>query len=617
MKKLFMMLGMVAVMAFSAGTASAVSFGIDIGANGSIDSPAEVTIDVGSTIEIDLYLVDWASVANPGSNLGALDYRFNYDTDQFQAVDEVADISCKDLKPAGSALWDSEGRFPDGDYVDLSVIEFGVGVSGSPIRLHTVVLECKALGDGDISVDSGYAVDVLGDDSTPVTPATGIVHQTEPACGCAADSGDGEVRDSDLDEQCNVITLNPGFCSATPDYVWTDDCAGGDVDPDTGLFSAVFPIPPAGESCTITCSDSANPGVACTAPMELVGIPPCSIEVYEGGAPVPPCNTYSKPGRRGLMLTCGDTVDFSECTDCECLDVSWSLAVVSGTPPAGTSLDPVTGLLTIGPDCTDLDAPAVLAVTVECETLVVTVSDTIEISVGEVILSVLDKKVSPDDNATEATVAMANPNHAVKAIEVDLVDVGDCLTCTGCNADPDRALDYTCSANEQADGSCKVVLATFNPAGLIEEGSGDIFTVDYVGDCPGCVIITAGTTVNVADRFGDPLCACFEDGEICEFACGDIYPRECLPLDPECGDGVVDIFDILEEIDFILNVIDPSLCQEGRADVPTGTPPYCGCVGDEICQTDGVIDIFDLLVIIDMALGKANCCDYCASGAIY
>jgi hypothetical protein len=114
----------------------------------------------------------------------------------------------------------------------------------------------------------------------------------------------------------------------------------------------------------------------------------------------------------------------------------------------------------------------------------------------------------------------------------------------------------------------------------------------------------------VADRFGDPLCTCEVQGDVCFILCGDVYPRECLPAQPNCGDGVVDIFDILEEVDFVLGIITPSICQFARADVPTGTPPYCS-------DPDSVIDIFDVLVIIDMALGKANCCDYVYFGLIY
>jgi len=327
------------------------------------------------------------------------------------------------------------------------------------------------------------------------------------------------------------------------------------------------------------------------------------------------------------MLTCGDTVDFDFCSDCgegggfPCVDgdnITWSMAVISGTPPVDTSIDPVTGLLTIGPDCTNLDALVELAITVECDQLIGIISDSASIFIGEVVLSVVDQNVSPDDDSLQVTVELSNPNHEVKGMELDLADEDNCLTCTGCTPDSDRALDYTCSAGEQADSSCKVVLASFNPTGMIEEGEGAVFTVDYtIGECADCAAIYANSTIKVADRFGDPLCVCFEEGEICTYECGDVYPRECLPENPECGDGETNIFDILEEIDFILDVVNPSDCQALQADVPKGTPPYCGCVGDEICQKDGMIDIFDLLVIIDMALGKTNCCEYGIDGQIY
>jgi hypothetical protein len=293
------------------------------------------------------------------------------------------------------------------------------------------------------------------------------------------------------------------------------------------------------------------------------------------------------------------------------------MTIISGTPPAGTSIDPATGLLTIGPDCTGLDAPVELLITTT-DPCNFDISDSVSVFIGEVILAVEGSSVSPADERVVVTVTMSNPNHKVKGMEVDLADEDNCLACTGCTPDSDRAMDYICSASEQADGSCKVVLASFDPAGMIEEGDGAIFTVDYaMSDCADCAAVYAGSIVNVADRFGDSLCVCFEEGEICEYACGDVYPRECLPNDPECGDGESNIFDILEEIDFALGIIDPSECQALGADVPTGTPPYCGCIGDEVCQTDGVIDIFDLLVIINKALAITNCCEYCIDGQIY
>ena len=340
---------------------------------------------------------------------------------------------------------------------------------------------------------------------------------------------------------------------------------------------------------------------------------------------MPPLNTYSMPGRRGLALTCGDTVQFDDCSTCDPGGIGvevpcpeWSITVLSGTAPAGTAIDPATGLLTIGPDCTGLDAPAEIEVTVEdpCNSCL---PDSVVVVVGEVVLAVSDLTTAPGGEGVQVAVTMSNPDHRVKAIQTDIADQDNYLTCTGCAPDPDRALEYICSANDLGD-TCRVVMTSTNPSGMIEEGKGVVFTVDYaVSDAApsdDCIDITP-TDSKVSDQFGCPLCVCEETGEICFKVCGDIYPRECLPEMPNCGDGVIDIFDILEEIDFILSVVIPSDCQETRADVPIGTPPYCGCIGDEVCLTDGVVDIFDVLVIIDATLGKANCCDYCATGQIY
>jgi hypothetical protein len=94
----------------------------------------------------------------------------------------------------------------------------------------------------------------------------------------------------------------------------------------------------------------------------------------------------------------------------------------------------------------------------------------------------------------------------------------------------------------------------------------------------------------------------------------DCLDPDCAP----CGDGVVNLFDILEAVDIILGYAEPTDCQLKNGDVPNGMPPYCGSPsGSTNCLTDGQMDIFDLIVINDTALGKANCCDYCISGEIY
>ena len=91
---------------------------------------------------------------------------------------------------------------------------------------------------------------------------------------------------------------------------------------------------------------------------------------------------------------------------------------------------------------------------------------------------------------------------------------------------------------------------------------------------------------------------------------GDVYPKDTLTA--PCGDGVIDIYDILAGVDFILNIQTPTDCQAAKGDVPNGIPPYCGNPpGTPNCEADGDIDIFDVLVWIDAALGKPNCIAYC------
>ena len=209
----------------------------------------------------------------------------------------------------------------------------------------------------------------------------------------------------------------------------------------------------------------------------------------------------------------------------------------------------------------------------------------------------------------------------------------DNMVCTECVVDEDRTPEFVCSANEITElgdtyGCCRVVVYTTEPDDLIQQGEGAIARVKYdVLDSKTskeCVPLWP-FDIKVSDQFNEYLCACPEAGEICFRICGDVYPQDCYEC-TSCGDGVVDIFDILEEIDIILGLQNASACQAMcyHGDVPVGMPPYCGPVGGEtpaICDPpaacDGEIDIFDALVIIDKALSKMNCCDYCMFGLIY
>jgi hypothetical protein len=408
---------------------------------------------------------------------------------------------------------------------------------------------------------------------------------------CAGGDCLGAAKDcSYLNDQCVV-----GYCDAGTGNCLEDLTAKNGQACDDGDYCTDDDICSNGE-----CAGTQIPGC------------PCFIQIYEGGYPVPPLNTFSKPGRRGLALTCGDTVQFDYCTDCLDPCPTWSLTILSGAPPAGTSINPATGLLTIGPDCSGLAAPAELMITVT-DPCSFSVSDSVIVTIGEVILSIEDTRAAPGSQGVQITLSMNNLQHAVKGIQTDIWDEDNRLVCTGCTPDPERAPEFICSSREQADGTCRVVLVSTNPAGLIEEGTGPVVTLEYdvAASAPadGCIDI-APTQSKVSSRFGESLCVCEEGGDVCFITCGDVYPRECLPDLPNCGDSIADVFDIMEEIDFVLDIVMPSACQMTRTDVPTGTPPYCSA-------PDGEINVLDVQVIIDMALGKANCCDYYYFGKIY
>jgi hypothetical protein len=93
-------------------------------------------------------------------------------------------------------------------------------------------------------------------------------------------------------------------------------------------------------------------------------------------------------------------------------------------------------------------------------------------------------------------------------------------------------------------------------------------------------------------------------GDVCDkdIPCGDVWPPESSPGAMDCGDGEVDIYDVIAEVDFAIG-FEPDACQLTRVDVPTGTPPFC-------LLPDGSINILDVMVIIDRTLGRVNCCKY-------
>jgi hypothetical protein len=352
----------------------------------------------------------------------------------------------------------------------------------------------------------------------------------------------------------------------------------------------------------------------------------CRGEIYKGGS----CDlgipiddpAYNRPGRRGLALTCEDVVDFCVCTDCVNFDPACLVWILEPAEPylSLVAYPSGTARLTVGESCDQLAAIRAYTVTVTdtCNGW----SDSVVIELGKVTIDVEDVNAKRGNESFAVPVSLINKYNSVKALTMDICacDGDDRMACDSCTIDPDRALEFNCSASEMVNGCCKVVLYSTNPAALIFEGTGPVLTVQYEAseDADGCTCLRP-VNRQVSDRFNEALCACQSPGEVCFTSCGDIYPQDCLdPGCAPCGDDAVNLFDILEAVDIILGYQTPTACQIDHGDLPNGKPPYCGNpAGTLNCGSDGDIDVLDLLVIIDMAQGRANCCDYCLFKRIF
>ena len=354
------------------------------------------------------------------------------------------------------------------------------------------------------------------------------------------------------------------------------------------------------------------------------------MKIYRGGT----CDrgeeiidpAYNRPGRRGLALTCCEDVTFCLCTNCdpESACPEWSFEIVDGDTSISLEVvDNPDGSKTLHAPCPCPDTLTTIEVCVVDPCSDIVTPDCVYVTVGRVILDVGETFAHPDTESVDVVVNLINPDHYVKAIQAV---IGTCdgisadnLACYECDADEDRAPNFFCSAVEQLDGTCKITLWT-TESNLIARGSGPIANVKYhVGDqytSKDCVCLMP-TEIKVVDQYNEKICACPKTGEVCFYMCGDIYPQDCYQC-ASCGDGVVNIFDILEEVDIILGLQNTTQCQMLHGNIAQGMPPYCGFpTGETNCEIGPEeVDIFDAMVILDKALGKMNCCDYCMSGKI-
>jgi hypothetical protein len=130
----------------------------------------------------------------------------------------------------------------------------------------------------------------------------------------------------------------------------------------------------------------------------------------------------------------------------------------------------------------------------------------------------------PGRDGNPVEVRLDNPIHLVSAVEFDICDEGDYLTCTGCET-TERTSDFNCDTNEfEENGCCRVVLVS-ESGDLIEEGTGPIFILKYYVKeemPPVCVNLNPENIV-VVDNYDSPeeLWVLPVPGEFCDEHEGD------------------------------------------------------------------------------------------------
>jgi hypothetical protein len=109
-------------------------------------------------------------------------------------------------------------------------------------------------------------------------------------------------------------------------------------------------------------------------------------------------------------------------------------------------------------------------------------------ALGQVTLTVGNGSGAAGSSENSIDVTLNNPSEKVRAVELEVCDVDDYLASSGCNTTL-RSSGFLCSTNELEDGCVKVVLINLE-GGVIDEGNGPIFTLDYsvsasapVGEC--------------------------------------------------------------------------------------------------------------------------------------
>ena len=140
---------------------------------------------------------------------------------------------------------------------------------------------------------------------------------------------------------------------------------------------------------------------------------------------------------------------------------------------------------------------------------------------AEVTLTIENSVGFPGAHEIRVDVSLFNPDDNVRSFWFEICDVDNYLTCTGCEP-TERIGNADCSAAEQSNGCCNVLLYYWSPSLLIEPGSGPVITVTYAvpeeGPVNECRDLTV-ENVDVINEINESVDTISVPGEMCFQLC--------------------------------------------------------------------------------------------------
>ena len=546
MKKL-LMCAFAVVIALMAGSAfAALEYGADFEANASFEN--EITIFKGASVDLDIYLRDLPEA------LSATGVWLSYDETKVEITavglyDSTAGEPIGGTAPAGYPT-NYTGLVGNGCWDATGMSSASWQANGDIyLTMATIGVSCGSAAGDDIIAKVTFKCIGAGD-------ATIMMEADQAGSTVKGDSGttyDTTITDKTVTIHQEVECTSDAECY---DDLW---CTGLEACVDDECVDGTPPCPDDGNACSIDCEEAGTPA----------------------------------------ELTAGT---------CNAADTVCDEAIITGPLDACCMTEPCM------PGGVDEAGICAADVTLTKEITYFNPSQ------GDQI--VIKQRICMDNQSSSEPGA---PSGLVGGVQFDLCDEPDCLECIDCEL-TERTTMFDCFVIELPDddpatplvdetGCCRVIMMCKNPGCAINPGLCDIITIVFKmkdgapQECYDDCIDETFENIVLGDYDGFQLAGAGLPAEVCPIACGDVCPPGS-GVGNDCGDGIVDIYDIMCEVDFALTATVPNACQAPRADVPTGTPPDC-------TAPDGSINILDIMVIIDMALNRQDCCSFYYLGIIY